>query len=104
MPNAEAVQAFGSLPLPALIILALIIAGLGGLFIYVKFGDGKRSEPATTDFQVKLATFDPATMQMLIQEIGKSNYETERLNDGVRDLGADVRELTRTVKEVLRRQ
>lgn len=104
MPNADTVQAFGTLPLPALIVLALVVAGLGAWFIYVKFGDGKRAEPASKDFQVKLATFDPATMNVLIQEIGKSNYETERLVDACHELGADMRELTRTMKEALRRQ
>lgn len=103
VPDAQTVAAFGTLPLPALIILAMVVAALGGSFIFVKFGDGRKSGPKTEDFQVRLATFDPKSIALLIQEIGKASFETERQTEAAQELGRDIRELCRIMREFERR-
>lgn len=96
MPDDKTVTAFGALPWPALLVLAGVVLVLGAILIWVKFGDGRREGPKTEDFQVKLATFDPRKIEALTDAM-------ERNTDAVCELGRDVREAGRVLREVERR-
>ena len=72
MPDAETVSALGSLPLPALVILAIVVAVVASVFIFVKFGEGRKAEKGPqADLEVKLATFDPRLIQALVSEMAR---------------------------------
>lgn len=89
VPDAQTVAAFGQLPLPALLVFGGIVGALGIALIWVKFGHGKKAASGET-FDIKLATFDPRTIAVLIQEL-------DRNTEANADLGRDIRELTRTL-------
>jgi hypothetical protein len=102
MPNADTVSAIGDLPWPALIVLALLVGVLGATFIVVKFGEGRKAQPKTEDFQVRLATFDPAQIAVLIQEISRNTDGAEDHCRCLQELGRDMREFCRVVQRTLK--